>query len=136
MTILFFCHARHRQRNSSKHPTKDHFGIFLKTLSLQFHISGTIHKFFFHSSFLNFDRTGDHGNRRVQDNRPTQAGLTLGAGAVHRPSPPNGRSLVAETKRLSGGSPRNRSWMKHFQPVSFHYVTLLQRNEGFPAVGT
>ncbi|WP_157377280.1 hypothetical protein [Burkholderia ubonensis] len=86
--------------------------------------------------FLELDRIRDHGNRRVQDNRPTQAGLTLGAGAVHRPSPLNGRSLVARTKRLSGGSPRNRSWMKHFQPVSFHYVTLLQRNEGFPAVGT
>ncbi|WP_157647376.1 hypothetical protein [Burkholderia ubonensis] len=85
---------------------------------------------------LELDRIGDHGNRRVQDNRPTQSGLTLGAGAVHRPSPLNGRSLVAKTKRLSGGSPRNRSRMKHFQPVSFHYVTLLQRNEGFPAVGT
>ncbi|WP_157654120.1 hypothetical protein [Burkholderia ubonensis] len=86
--------------------------------------------------FLELDRTGDHGSRRVQDNRPTQAGLTLGTGAVHRPSPLNGRSLVARAKRLSGGSPRNRSRMKHFQPVSFHYVTLLQRNEGFPAVGT
>ncbi|WP_157652683.1 hypothetical protein [Burkholderia ubonensis] len=86
--------------------------------------------------FLELDRIRDHGNRRVQDNRPTQAGLTLGAGTVHCPSPLNGRSLVARAKRLSGGSPRNRSWMKHFQPVSFHYVTLLQRNEGFPAVGT
>ncbi|WP_321870573.1 hypothetical protein [Burkholderia ubonensis] len=74
--------------------------------------------------FLELDRTGDHGNRRVQANRPTQAGLTLGAGAVYRPSPLNGRPLVARAKRLSGGSPRNRSWMKHFQPASFHYVTL------------